>query len=341
MPRLFTRLLAAATCLPLLLGCGTREPNAEVDTSRAADFGFQTNPQTALLLDGKKAYEQYCIGCHGVAGDGLGEAARFLNPKPRSFVKADFKFSTTRAGQLPTDEDLFRTLSTGLRGSSMPSWSFLPERTRWALVAYVKTFSPKWQTFGRGSPIPFFTDPYADQIDKSAAVRRGEQAYHGFFRCWACHPAYVDERRISQYLTEMGAQAQESYRPGLQHSDIKATSDGDTIFAPDFLRDYVRAGVTVKDLYRSIAAGISGTAMPTWVDTMEDPPKDAAGKPIVGPGDLWAVAYYVHDLLKRRTPRLPIGSVVVRDLREIRFQDGGAVYVNRVPGLDAAEEEEE
>jgi mono/diheme cytochrome c family protein len=44
---------------------------------------------------------------------------------------------------VPTDEDLFRTISRGMAGSAMPSWAHLPERTRWALVHYVKSFSTR------------------------------------------------------------------------------------------------------------------------------------------------------------------------------------------------------
>lgn len=328
--------------LSLLAGCGEKQlPETDVEVSRKSDFGYQTSVQTTLVFQGRNLYQQYCIGCHGERGDGLGDAARYLNPKPRDFVAANFKFSSTRSGQLPTDMDLFRTITNGLRGSSMPPWNLLPERDRWALVAYIKTLSPKWKDRGDATRIPEYPDPYRENPDKSAAIARGQKVYHGFFRCWSCHPAYVDEAKISEYIKSTGGVPADHYRPNLGHADVKATSEGETIFAPDFLRDYVRAGWSIPDLYRSIAAGITGTAMPTWIDIMTDPPKDDDGNPIVTSGDLWAMAYYVQYLIKQRTNLLPYDKTVARALREIQFADGGARFVHKVPGLTAEEEEEE
>lgn len=340
--RLFDRRRWILPAVLLVCGCGDKalqEP--EIDTSKSkADFGYQTSAQTAMLLEGKLAYGQYCVGCHGVNGDGKGEGSYALNPKPRDFVMAKFKFSSTRSGQLPTDEDLLRTITLGLRGSAMPSWNFVPEQTRIAMVQYIKTFSPKWKQFGEGARIPLYNDPYKQEADKTAAIERGRAAYHGFFRCWTCHPAYVEPARISTYISAFGGAPADTYRPDLHLADIKTTEAGESIFAPDFLRDFVRAGSTIPDLYRSIAAGITGTAMPTWVDIMDSPPTDAAGKPVVQPADLWAMSYYVQDLIKQRPPRFAAGKVAVRPLREITFKMGGAEYVAKVPQLDSAEEEE-
>lgn len=330
-------LLAAAMGLA---GCGGRE-QADVDTSRPSEFGYQTTPKTVLLLEGKAAYERYCIGCHGPKGDGAGEAARFLNPRPRDFTQAQYKFISTRFGELPTDEDLFRTITNGLKGSAMPGWSQLPTETRWALIAYIKSFSDVWQR-GKTPEIPFVTDPYADQPDKTEAIRRGEMAYHGFFTCWNCHPSYVGEEEINEYLTAMGGRAREAFRPDLHLAAIKADSAGETIFAPDFLRDYVKSGQTVRDLYRTIAAGITGTAMPTWVDSVgeESAPRDAEGKLLASSADLWALAYYVQDLIMRRPPRIAADQIHVRTDRALVFGPDRATYVAR-PQEQAAEDQAE
>ncbi len=46
---------------------------------------------------GKALYERYCIFCHGPMGDGRGESAPYLDPKPRDFTKAVFKCRSTPA----------------------------------------------------------------------------------------------------------------------------------------------------------------------------------------------------------------------------------------------------
>src|SRR6185503_269528 len=98
----------------------------------------------ATLERGKELYNTNCAHCHGERGDGAGYGAPFLVPAPRDFVAAQYKFRTTASGQLPTDEDIFRTISRGATGTGMPPWQYLlDENDRWALVDYVKSFSPR------------------------------------------------------------------------------------------------------------------------------------------------------------------------------------------------------
>lgn len=318
----------------VLWGCAPDASDSNLDTSRPHDpteFGYQVSPRTVNLNEGRLAYQTYCVGCHGATGEGNGPASRWLNPAPRNFKKANFKFISTRFGELPTDEDLFRSISHGLRGSSMPAWGHLPERTRWALIEYIKSFSDIWQREPTPA-IPFVTDPYVSNPDKSSAIARGEVAYHGFFRCWNCHPGYVSDEKISAAQEAMGGVAQASYRPNIRQSAVKTDSEGKTIFAPDFLRDPVKSGTSIKDLYRSIAAGITGTAMPTWIDAAAQGPVDDQGNPLVSQTDLWAVAYYVQDLIKKRTIKFEAGDIKVRDNRKLVFGDEGEgmVYVAKV-----------
>src|SRR5262245_20763331 len=96
----------------------------------------------ALLALGKKTVEKECLACHGAAGNGEGDAAYLLYPRPRDFTSGSFRIISTWEG-VPTDEDLFGTISRGMPGSAMPSWAHLPEHTRWGLVHYVKTFSKR------------------------------------------------------------------------------------------------------------------------------------------------------------------------------------------------------
>ena len=98
----------------------------------------------------KQDYRRYCIGCHGPAGDGNGENAQWIEPKPRDFTAAVFKCRSTPTGTLPTDADLYHSVSRGFVTSNMPSWLPLTRQTRVDLVAYVKTFSPRWKAQGVG-----------------------------------------------------------------------------------------------------------------------------------------------------------------------------------------------
>lgn len=102
--------------------------------SMAQDYSVAT-PE--LLIRGKNVFEQNCITCHGEKGLGNGPASRAINPKPRNFVKADFKFGNSPA-------QMFKTVSNGIDGTAMPPWKdALPEIDRWAVIHYERTFNPQ------------------------------------------------------------------------------------------------------------------------------------------------------------------------------------------------------
>lgn len=312
--------------------CQSERPDA--DTSRPAEFGFQVKLGQSLVDEGRVAYLRYCVGCHGERGDGNGEAAIFLNPKPRNFASALYKFSSTRSGQLPTDDDLKRTLRDGLKGSAMPSFGLLPDQTLNALVAYIKTFSPKWVEREPEASIPVVANPYMPFETRAEAIARGEKVYHGFAICWSCHPAYVHEEKINEYLVALGNTRRDEFRPDLYESEGKPNEEGEMVYPPDFRRDFVRAGMKVEDLYRSIAAGITGTAMPTWVDSISIPGKQPGDPPVVSQEDLWAMAYYVQSLIAQRPALLSKDQVAVRDRPR-------PIYLHGVPPPAVPEKAEE
>ena len=113
-----------------------------------------------LLSLGKATYNRRCAGCHGTKGDGKGPSAMFLNPKPRDFTTGLFKFrSTVGKDSLPTDADLYLVVSHGLWGTSMPSMQEIPDRERWAVIHYLKTFSERWKQEPAGHPISVPAEP--------------------------------------------------------------------------------------------------------------------------------------------------------------------------------------
>ncbi|HJM11187.1 MAG TPA: c-type cytochrome, partial [Candidatus Marinimicrobia bacterium] len=96
--------------------------------------------QQDLLEKGKKVYFKRCVWCHGVEGGGDGPSADRLFTRPRNFIQGTFKIRTTDSGQLPKDEDLFKTVKNGLPGSAMPAWGeFLKEDEIKAVIQFVKT----------------------------------------------------------------------------------------------------------------------------------------------------------------------------------------------------------
>jgi mono/diheme cytochrome c family protein len=240
---------------------------------------------------GKRPYDRYCGGCHGDKGDGHGPAAIFLNPKPRDFTTGKFKFAAVPSGQLPTDPDLHRTLIHGLKGSSMPAWPLVPEQERKAMIDYLKTFSPRWQEASPGVAIPVAEDPYrGDPAEIKKAIARGEIVYHAVTTCWQCHPGYVTPERFAEIYTALKRKAP-PVREGFDKPVLKPDGWGQPLMPTEFKSDRIKTGLEMNNLFLVIAAGIGGTAMPSWKDSIPDE-------------DIWALAYYVRSLADERNAKL-------------------------------------
>ncbi len=90
----------------------------------------------AQISAGKILFQQNCVTCHGAEGKGDGAAAAALNPKPRNFHEVD----GWKNGRSPAQ--VFKTLTEGIAGGGMASFSTLSVEDRWALVHYVDSFGP-------------------------------------------------------------------------------------------------------------------------------------------------------------------------------------------------------
>jgi mono/diheme cytochrome c family protein len=239
----------------------------------------------ASLAHGRAVYASYCRPCHGNEGDGKGTAAAGLSPPPRDLRLGVYKFGGVAAGQLPTDADFVRIIRGGLHGTAMLAWD-VPVAELADLIQYVKSFSPRWLTETAGDPIGATPDPWAAR--EAAGVDRGKRVYHGLAQCAvACHPAYATRPEIYAFTKELTSMEVREFRSDLYDPVAKDSDYGMKILPPDFTFSPLRAGDAVADIYRTIASGIGGTAMPTWKNVLPEP-------------DLWALAHYVRSLVDLR-----------------------------------------
>jgi mono/diheme cytochrome c family protein len=237
------------------------------------------------LRRGAVVYTRACRACHGAEGDGHGPSARGLRPPPRDLRLGTYKFGAVAGGQLPTDADFRRIISGGLHGTAMLAWA-LPPAELDDVIQYLKTFSERWRTESAGEPIVLAQDPW--QLRISEGIERGKRVYHGLAQCAvACHPAYVSREEIVGFTRELTHLRAQEPRPDLYAPVAKASDYGYPILPPDFTFNTLRSGGSAADLCRVIAAGVGGTAMPTWKNVLPD-------------ADLWAMAHYVKSLADLR-----------------------------------------
>ena len=92
---------------------------------------------------GKKAYEENgCLKCHGTLGRGDGPSApTLIDDMGRAIRAANLTQPWTFRGG-PSREDIFRTMTTGLNGTPMPSFAdaLTPEQ-RWAITDFITSLS--------------------------------------------------------------------------------------------------------------------------------------------------------------------------------------------------------
>ena len=269
-------------------------------------FGLRTQAASAppalpspSVAAGRAVYEQQCAACHGVTGDGNGPAAVWLYPKPRNFSAGLFKIKSTPGQSLPTDDDLLQSVTRGLPGSSMPSFSYLSETERRNVAQYVKQLTV-----------------YTDRSGK-LVNRFEEAAANGTL---AKSVEVPPEPAISVQELTLGRDVFKKLACALCHGETGAgdgpqvptlkDSAGLPVRPRDFNTGLFRGGHTGRDLYLRINNGLAGTPMIPFGD-------DA-----LKPEERWAVVHYVQSL--RRS------DVAVNDLLT---PEDGTIRVTKVSKL--------
>src|SRR5580704_11006455 len=86
----------------------------------------RTNPyagQADAIAAGGRVFLDHCAKCHGADAEGRGTKPRLRSSRVQGAA----------------DGENFWLLKNGNLGKGMPTWSKLPEETRWQVTAYVKS----------------------------------------------------------------------------------------------------------------------------------------------------------------------------------------------------------
>jgi mono/diheme cytochrome c family protein len=244
---------------------------------------------------GKALYYRYCWGCHGARGNGDGENAPYLNILPRNFVAGTFKCRSTPTGTLPLDQDLYNSVERGFNFTNMPSWNALTVEERADLVAFIKTFSPRWKAEKPGDPIQIPAEPALTV----ASIQHGKELFQKL-ECWKCHG---NEGRgdgpSASTLTDSNDQPIRPYN---------FTSDNRS-----------KCGKTNKDLYKIFMTGLDGTPMPSFAD-------------VIKPEDAWDLVHFLRTLqYNNKSPELTLwlstkeGAAIVNAQKVANTNTGSGV----------------
>jgi mono/diheme cytochrome c family protein len=295
------------------------DEEGEGDESTAVD---ETEPNLTDLVDrrqlahGAEVYRSRCAGCHGVSGDGNGEAAAYLQPKPRDYRKGIFKFTSTPYGLKPTRADLVRTIRRGAKGTSMPAFPWMTDEDVEAVVDYVislsqrgefenlavtlsedyeedeeidsldlvdalATIQSRWQGAEEVAVQPISSPPpYADE-----SIIAGRQAFLSK-GCSKCHGE--DGKGQTEWLSHEFLGKQESL-PESERTEINYDAWGNPAPAANITAGMLHGGRRQLDIYRRIFTGINGTPMPSFGQTLATEPET-----------IWNMVHYVQSIVEGR-----------------------------------------
>ncbi len=224
---------------------GTGETKERVRQTKYLALSSDAWAQQAELELGKQVYEKWCAFCHGLDGKGDGVAAPFLDPRPRDFTRGLYKVRSTPSGRLPTDDDLFKIVTEGMPGSSMPAWNNLSERERRAVVQYIKGFSDRFKNESTGKPI----EVGKEIASSKESLDKGRQLYQDL-ECFTCH-------------------GKEGRGDGLSAPTLKDEWGNRSRPANLTTPWNFRGGHSVKAIYTRFNTGIAGTPMPSYADSID------------------------------------------------------------------------
>lgn len=208
-------------------------------------------------------YRRYCAVCHGDLGDGNGESAYWFDTplyfKPRDFTLGVFKCRSTPTGTLPTDADIFDSIGRGLDRSNMPPWNVFTNQEKADLVAWIKHYSPRWQTEKAGDPIQIPPEPEVT----ADRVKAGQEVFSRV-QCWKCHgvEGKANGPSASTLQDDQG-------RPILPYNFAEGGR--------------FKCGTTDGDLYKIFMTGLDGTPMPSFSDNIK-------------PEEAWNLVFYLRTL---------------------------------------------
>lgn len=269
------------------------------------------------LQEGAVLFRRHCAGCHGVSGDGAGEAAAYLQPRPRDYRQGIFKFTSAPYGMKPLRRDLVRVVRQGAKGTSMPAFPFLPADDVQRLVDYVMYLSQRGEVERSVAQLAeteyepedsLAPEDFGDALDRvqrlwrdaesrivhvlsapipsdDDSIVKGRTAFltRG---CAKCHGE--DNRGQTDWLSHEFL-AEQAALPEERRTKINFDAWQQAAPAADLTAGMLHGGRRPIDIYRRIASGINGTPMPGFAQALAQEPET-----------IWHLVNYVLAVVEHR-----------------------------------------
>ena len=224
-------------------------------------------------------------------------AADYLTPRPRDYRRGVFKFISTGYGNRPRRQDLLRTVTNGITGTSMPSFRRLENRDLEAVVDYVLALTHRGELERMMAAHAASEEELNDEDVQSLAENILEQ-WQG-----AAEHELEPATKMPPFTPESVALGAEAFqkrdcfkchgrdgRGGLAGGiDVGLDAWGHKDPAADLTSGMLHGGQTPADVYRRIYGGINGTPMPAFKDALAS-----------DPDTIWHLAHYVLHLANQR-----------------------------------------
>ena len=282
---------------------------AEIDAEIAKRCGTPLGPipldesvDRAHLKQGAEVFAYRCQQCHGTNGNGQGQVAQYLNPKPRDYTQGIFKFTSTPYGAKPRRSDLLQTLRRGVIGTSMPKFAELSPDDLEAVVDYVIYLSQRGelvQELVMLAQDEEELDPELVQDSVDTVLGRWSEAQSQQVMPVTSMPP-MTENTIAKgrdlFLQQVCNKCHGTDgRGGLMGNvEIGKDSWGNEAAAADLTSGMFRGGGRPIDIYRRIHSGINGTPMPGFAETFSKEPDN-----------IWYLVHFIRDTGERRRRNLP------------------------------------
>lgn len=247
----------------------------------AIEVPARPKDNAALLARGKELYAQACLACHGGDGKGNGIArTKYSLPtppadltNPKDSIKIRSTYDSPVGGGVPKDTDLFRNLTRGLPGTAMWSYRELPPDDRWALVAYIQSLNPAYE-----SPSPNVAIPETIPAKDEGIKNLGLATYQGM--CMACH----GRDGLG------GSSAGVDPATGRAYPGVAFAREGGAL---------TLGGRDEKDLARTLLAGFHRKSVmrsfrPVFFDKQKPTPQEQE----LAERKLWSAVFHVQELME-------------------------------------------